>query len=50
MVVDCTAEFLGFEKFITPATTQMGEDILRGVNYASGAAGILEETSSHLVY
>ncbi|CAO2823470.1 unnamed protein product [Amaranthus hypochondriacus] len=47
-IADFITEFLGFEKFITPATTQTDEDILRGVNYASGAAGILEETSSHL--
>lgn len=44
-----TAQLLGFQRFITPYSNQMGQDILRGVNFASGAAGILPQTSSHLV-
>ncbi|CAH2046279.1 unnamed protein product, partial [Thlaspi arvense] len=46
--VDVIAELLGFEEFITPYATTRGEDILRGVNYASAAAGIREETGRQL--
>jgi len=44
------AQFLGFEKFIPPFANTSGSDILKGVNYASGAAGILSETGKRLVY
>ena len=44
-----TAELLGFEKRIPPFTTANGSDILQGVNYASSAAGIRNETGQHLV-
>nr|CAN79113.1 hypothetical protein VITISV_007009 [Vitis vinifera] len=39
-----TAEFLGFNDSIKPFAIANGRDILEGVNYASGAAGIREET------
>jgi hypothetical protein len=38
---------LGFKKFIPPFANIIGSDILKGVNYASGAAGIREETGKH---
>ncbi|GAB2232952.1 hypothetical protein Droror1_Dr00012022 [Drosera rotundifolia] len=42
------AELLGFDNYISPYATASGEDILRGVNYASAAAGIREETGRQL--
>ncbi|CAO2823471.1 unnamed protein product [Amaranthus hypochondriacus] len=47
-IIDFITQLLGFQRFITPYSNQMGQDILRGVNFASGAAGILPQTSSHL--
>jgi hypothetical protein len=44
-----TAQLLGFEKFIPPFANINGSDILKGVNYASGGAGIRGETSITLV-
>ena len=44
-----TAELLGFDDYISPYSTASGQDILRGVNYASAAAGIREETGQQLV-
>ncbi|XP_030444843.1 GDSL esterase/lipase At1g29660-like [Syzygium oleosum] len=46
--VDMIAELLGFDEFIPPFATANGSDILRGVNYASGGAGILDETGQQL--
>ncbi|KAM3700661.1 hypothetical protein ACB098_05G113800 [Castanea mollissima] len=43
-----TAELLGFDKQIPPFATANCSDILQGVNYASGAAGICNETGQHL--
>lgn len=43
------AELLGFDKYIEPFATVKGEEMLRGVNYASGAAGIRDESGIHLV-
>ncbi|KAK6133559.1 hypothetical protein DH2020_032688 [Rehmannia glutinosa] len=43
---DFLAEFLGFEKSIPPFATAEGPEILKGVNYGSGAAGILDETAT----
>lgn len=41
---------LGFTKFIPPyANISDSDDILRGVNYASGASGIRLETAKHMV-
>ncbi|XP_078441086.1 GDSL-like Lipase/Acylhydrolase superfamily protein [Wolffia australiana] len=47
-VVDILAELLGFESFIPPYQTTRGSAVLRGLNYASGAAGIREESGSNL--
>ncbi|XP_062165341.1 GDSL esterase/lipase At1g29670-like isoform X2 [Alnus glutinosa] len=38
-------QLLGFEDYIPPFATARGKEILKGVNYASGAAGIRNETS-----
>ncbi|KAF7803246.1 GDSL esterase/lipase [Senna tora] len=46
--VDVIAELLGFDDYIPPYATARGQDILRGVNYASAAAGIREETGQQL--
>lgn len=35
---------MGFENYIPPFKNTRGFDILKGVNYASGAAGIRDET------
>lgn len=41
---DVIAELLGFKSYIPPFATANDEQIISGVNYASGAAGIREET------
>ncbi|KAK9268217.1 hypothetical protein L1049_010660 [Liquidambar formosana] len=46
--VDVIAELLGFDHYIPPYATARGRDILGGVNYASAAAGIREETGRQL--
>ncbi|CBI18440.3 unnamed protein product, partial [Vitis vinifera] len=47
-IVDIISEFLGFEDYIPSfASTVGGEDILKGVNYASGGSGIRAETGQH---
>ncbi|KAK9936679.1 hypothetical protein M0R45_013507 [Rubus argutus] len=47
--VDILAQFLGFENPIPPfATSSRGPNIVKGLNYASGAAGIRAETGSNL--
>ncbi|KAI4298188.1 hypothetical protein L6164_031777 [Bauhinia variegata] len=46
--VDVIAELLGFDDYIPPYASVSGRDILRGVNYASAAAGIREETGQQL--
>ncbi|XP_050262984.1 GDSL esterase/lipase At4g30140-like isoform X2 [Quercus robur] len=43
-LVDIIAEHLGFNNSIPPFATASGQEILKGVNYASGGAGIREET------
>ncbi|KAL4204854.1 hypothetical protein AMTRI_Chr01g111800 [Amborella trichopoda] len=45
---DVTAQLLGFNQLILPYATASGRQILRGVNYASAAAGIREETGQQL--
>ncbi|EOY27871.1 hypothetical protein QUC31_012715 [Theobroma cacao] len=45
---DFFAQYLGFENIIPPFTTAKGEEILQGVNYASGSAGIRDETGTKL--
>jgi len=42
-------EMLGFKDYIPPFANTTGSDILRGVNYASGSAGIRDETGKKLV-
>ncbi|GFQ02723.1 GDSL esterase/lipase at4g18970 [Phtheirospermum japonicum] len=44
VIPDFLAELLGFANPISPFVTARGSDILRGVNYASGGAGILDES------
>ncbi|XP_059434562.1 GDSL esterase/lipase At1g29670-like [Corylus avellana] len=43
-MLDVLAQNLGFDEYIPPFATARGEEILRGVNYASGSAGIRYET------
>ncbi|ESW31498.1 hypothetical protein PHAVU_002G243300 [Phaseolus vulgaris] len=47
-IVDIIGERLGFKEYIPPFANRSGSDILKGVNYASGSAGILEESGNHL--
>ncbi|KAI8525738.1 hypothetical protein RHMOL_Rhmol13G0253300 [Rhododendron molle] len=46
--VDVIAELLGFNGYIPPYATASGRGILNGVNYASAAAGIRDETGQQL--
>ncbi|XP_010540543.1 PREDICTED: GDSL esterase/lipase At1g29670-like [Tarenaya hassleriana] len=46
--VDVIAELLGFNDYIPPYGGVNGQEILTGVNYASAAAGIREETGQQL--
>ncbi|XP_047948694.1 GDSL esterase/lipase At5g45670-like [Salvia hispanica] len=46
--IDVIAELLGFDDYIPPYATARGQQILRGVNYASAAAGIRQETGQQL--
>ncbi|KAL1205165.1 GDSL esterase/lipase [Cardamine amara subsp. amara] len=46
--VDVIAELLGFDNNIPAYSTASGEQILQGVNYASAAAGIRDETGQQL--
>ncbi|CAK9149243.1 unnamed protein product [Ilex paraguariensis] len=45
---DITAELLGFDEYIPAFATANGEEILKGVNYASAAAGIRRESGQEL--
>lgn len=47
-IADVVAQRLGFENSIPPFATARREEIVRGVNYASGAAGIRDETAIHM--
>ncbi|XP_060174307.1 GDSL esterase/lipase At1g29670-like [Lycium barbarum] len=47
-MADILAELLGFDHYIPPFASASGGNILQGVNYASGSAGIRNETGSHL--
>jgi hypothetical protein len=40
---------LGFQNFIPPFANIGRSDIIKGVNYASGAAGIRAESGKHMV-
>ncbi|KAJ4703733.1 GDSL esterase/lipase [Melia azedarach] len=44
---DIITERLGFTHYIPAFASANGSEILEGVNYASGSAGILDETGSH---
>ncbi|XP_050290174.1 GDSL esterase/lipase At5g45670-like [Quercus robur] len=46
--VDVIAQLLGFDDYIPPYVSASGQDILKGVNYASAAAGIRDETGQQL--
>nr|GEY23469.1 GDSL esterase/lipase At1g29670-like [Tanacetum cinerariifolium] len=45
---DLIGEHLGFDEYIPTYVVATDEQINKGVNYASGSAGIREETGSHL--
>ncbi|CAI0475267.1 unnamed protein product [Linum tenue] len=45
---DVITELLGFDNYIPPYAAAAGEDVLKGVNYASAAAGIRDDTGRHL--
>jgi len=49
LLLTFAAQLLGFENFIPPFANTSGSDTLKGVNYASGAAGILPESGTHMV-
>ncbi|EPS68861.1 hypothetical protein M569_05905 [Genlisea aurea] len=46
--VDVIAELLGIDQPILPYSSASGQDVLRGVNFASAAAGIRQETGMQL--
>ncbi|KAK4757265.1 hypothetical protein SAY87_007392 [Trapa incisa] len=46
LMVDFIAQFLGFDEFIPPFANLTGQDILKGVNYASASSGIRDETGT----
>ncbi|CAI0475457.1 unnamed protein product [Linum tenue] len=45
---DVITELLGFDDYIPPYSAATGKDVLKGVNYASAAAGIRDDTGRHL--
>ncbi|KAJ0265446.1 GDSL esterase/lipase [Hirschfeldia incana] len=47
-IPDFIAELMGFSDYIPPFAGASPEQAHAGINYASGAAGILEETSYHM--
>jgi hypothetical protein len=48
--IGCTAaRLLGFDDFIPPFAGASSDQLLTGVNFASAAAGIREETGQQLV-
>ncbi|CAL9056216.1 unnamed protein product [Musa banksii] len=46
--VDVIAQLLGFDDFVPPYASTRGQALLTGVNFASAAAGIREETGQQL--
>ncbi|TYI68615.1 hypothetical protein E1A91_D08G100900v1 [Gossypium mustelinum] len=48
-VQDAIVELLGFEEYMPPFAKSERKNILQGVNYASGASGILDETGSLMI-
>ncbi|KAG5562509.1 hypothetical protein RHGRI_005288 [Rhododendron griersonianum] len=47
-IADIIAQFLGFDEYIPPFATARDQDILMGVNYGSGGAGIRDESGTEL--
>lgn len=47
--VSCTASLLGFDHNIPSFATARESEIVQGVNYASGSAGILDQSGNNLV-
>ncbi|XP_015078139.2 GDSL esterase/lipase At1g29670-like [Solanum pennellii] len=47
-MADILGQLLEFDNYIPPFASATGKEILQGVNYASGSAGIRNETGSHL--
>ncbi|KAL7160350.1 hypothetical protein ABFS83_01G089000 [Erythranthe nasuta] len=45
---DILAQLLGFNSSVPPFATALGNDIIKGVNYASGSSGIRSETGEQL--
>ncbi|KAH0696929.1 hypothetical protein KY290_014346 [Solanum tuberosum] len=45
---DFLAEYLGFDHYIPPYASVKDSEMLKGVNYASGSAGIRNDSGSHL--
>ncbi|KAL2467342.1 GDSL esterase/lipase [Abeliophyllum distichum] len=43
-IADLIGELLGFENYIPPFANSRNQDVFTGVNYGSGAAGILDES------
>lgn len=48
--INHAASLLGFDDFIPPYANAGDQALLTGVNFASAAAGIREETGQQLVY
>ncbi|KAH9667896.1 GDSL esterase/lipase [Citrus sinensis] len=49
-MADVIAQLLGFGGFIPSYASARGDDILKGVNYASGGGGILNETARNNLF
>ncbi|EHA8587055.1 GDSL esterase/lipase [Cocos nucifera] len=47
-LVDILTQLLGFRSFIPPYALARGDEVLRGLNFASGAAGLRDETGDNL--
>ncbi|XP_021729540.1 GDSL esterase/lipase At1g33811-like [Chenopodium quinoa] len=47
-VVDVLAQLLGFTDYIPPFSSATGDSLIKGVNFASGASGIRDETGNNL--
>lgn len=48
-VIHITGKLLGFLNYTLPHATATGPEIVKGLNYASGGAGILKRTGRNLV-
>lgn len=49
-LVSFAAQLMGFPNYIPPYSRVRGRALLQGANYASGAAGIRDETGNNLVF